>query len=182
MRARLGMLISAAMALGGCHLIGGAIAGNDSAEADNAASANASMADAAGDKRPGESGGDNGGDPRIADAGVTTSRSLQAFAGGSGGGMNGKDPMAAGGGTGGLSPQALIGRWADDANCATFIQIHADGTFRSYTGGTGGWRLEGDQLHLSGDGGTFTLAIQAYDGRSMQVVNPDGSVGRSIRC
>ncbi len=176
MRTKLGMLMSAALALGGCHLIGGAVAGNDSADAGNAADAN--LAAPAGDKRTGDGG--NGGDPRIADAGITTSRSLQAFAGG--GAMDGKDPMAAGAGNAEISPQALVGRWADDANCATFIQIHADGTFRSYTGGTGGWRLDGDQLHLSGDGGTFTLGIQAYDGQSMQVVNPDGTVGRSIRC
>ncbi|MBX3562826.1 MAG: hypothetical protein KF780_13560 [Sphingomonas sp.] len=181
MKAKLGMLCGAALTLGGCHLIGSAFAGNETAEPGNvAATADANLAAPAGGKRSGD-GGDNGGDPRIADAGITTSRSLQAFAGG---GPGGKDPSVGGGpgGVVGLSPQTLVGRWADDANCATFIQINADGTFRSYTGGSGGWRLDGDQLHLSGDGGTFTLAIQAYDGRSMQVVNPDGSAGRSIRC
>lgn len=181
MKAKLGMLGAAALALGGCNLIGGAVADNESAVADNGATANAGLAAPAGDKRPGESGAGNGANPRLADAGVTTSRSLQAFAG-SGETMGGKDPAATGSGSQGLSAQALVGRWGDDANCATFIQIDADGTFRSYTGGTGGWRLDGDRLHLSGDGGTFTLAIQAYDGRSLQVVNPDGSVGRSIRC
>lgn len=170
---------AAMLALGGCDMITAGLAGGDNASADNNVETAAGNITAGpfGDKRAGASGGE----PYIADAGITTSRSLQAFAGG-GEAMGGKDMMASGGGIGGLSPGALVGRWADNADCSMDIHIFDDGTFRSFNGGQGSWRLDGDRLHLSGDGGTFTLRIQAFDGRSMQVVNPDGSVGRSQRC
>jgi hypothetical protein len=174
MSTRTTLAAAAMFALGGCDMIVAGFAGADNAGIPNGAeAANANAAAVAGDKRP------EGGDRRIADAGVTTSRSLQAFAGVAPGG---KDPLNGGAGLGGLSPQALVGRWADDVNCQMDINIFADGTFRSFNGGSGNWRLNGDMLQLSGDGGTFTLRIQAFDGQSMQVVNPDGSVGRSIRC
>lgn len=189
MRAKALMLVAAMAALGGCNLIGGAMVANDSAAADNVAGAPANgVADAGqptGDKRA--DGGAAAPGQQAGDAGITNSRSLQAFSGNSGGmpggpAPGGKEPTLGGGGPGLISPQALVGRWADNPDCTMDVTFFADGTFRSFNGGGGNWRLNGNSLNLSGGGGSHTMEIMSFDGQVMQVRNPDGSVGRSRRC
>lgn len=195
MKANFVILAGAALALGGCNLMGGGFPGNESADAANAidaaadAAANAIDTAAAGaqpleDKR---AGGD-GAAPRTGDAGITNSRSLQAFSGNGGdlggGAMGGKEPVAAGGsgGPGLVSPEMLVGRWSDNEDCSMEVQFYANRTFRAFNGGRGTWRLTGNSLNLSGGGGSHTMQILSFDGQIMQVRNPDGSIGRSRRC
>lgn len=84
----------------------------------------------------------------------------------------------------GLQPTAavLVGRWGDNGDCSKDIVFNADGTFASYTGGTGRWSLDGDIMTMSGSGGTFQVRVQAIDANRMMIQNPDGSVGTSQRC
>jgi|CXWL01.1.fsa_nt_gi hypothetical protein len=77
---------------------------------------------------------------------------------------------------------ALVGRWGDNGDCGKDIVFRGDGTFHSYTGGEGRWSLNGDQLTMAGEGGTFGVVIRWTDQNSMQVINPDGTVGISHRC
>lgn len=199
MKANFAILAGAALALGGCNLVDGSFAGNESADAANATDAAADAAanaidTAAGGAQPLDGKRADGGDgsaPRTGDAGITNSRSLQAFSGGGGGdmgggAMGGKEPVAAGGGGGGggviISAQALVGRWADNPDCTMDVTFFADGTFSAFNGGGGNWRLSGNRLTLSGDGGSHRMDILSFDGQIMQVRNPDGSIGRSRRC
>jgi hypothetical protein len=46
---------------------------------------------------------------------------------------------------------------------------------------SGLWSLAGDQLTLAG-GQTLTMQVVVVNQGTMEVVNPDGSRGRSTRC
>ncbi len=192
MKAKALMLAVAVTALGGCNLIGGGATADDSAAAENVAGAAGNgVADAqpGGDKR---AGGGEGAPGQPGDAGITNSRSLQAFSGNGGampdgaalGGKEGIGGGSGGGSSGGgiISPQALVGRWADNPDCSMDVTFFADGTFRSFNGGGGNWRLNGNSLNLAGGGGSYDMEILSYDGQVMQLRNPDGSIGRSRRC
>jgi hypothetical protein len=76
----------------------------------------------------------------------------------------------------------ISGRWTDDGDCAAAAEFNIDGTFATADGGGGLWNLEGDRLTMSGAGGTNTLRIVPIDQNTMNVVNADGSLGRSTRC
>jgi len=76
----------------------------------------------------------------------------------------------------------LVGRWGDNGDCTRDMLINDDGSFRMYTGGAGRWRLAGDQLTLSGEGGDFTVRVEMLSEDQLMVQNPDGSVGFSQRC
>lgn len=83
---------------------------------------------------------------------------------------------------GAFDPNDLVGRWADAGDCANATEFTADGRFLAPDGGGGVWTLEGDQLTLSGPGGTATIRVTALDRNSMTGVGPDGTVGTSQRC
>lgn len=115
----------------------------------------------------------------VADAGLTSSRSLAGLAGRG----DSKDPsVVPTGSSAALDPQTLIGRWADDEACKEDITIRPNGTFVSYTGGAGRWSVDGDRLSLTGEQGTFSVRIQSIEDDIMTVLNSDGSIGRSRRC
>jgi hypothetical protein len=82
----------------------------------------------------------------------------------------------------GITAAALIGRWGDNGDCTKDIVFDANGTFRSYTGGSGTWSLNGDIITMSGSGGTFTLRVQSLNDQQLLIGNPDGSIGISQRC
>ena len=110
---------------------------------------------------------------QISDAGITSSRSLQPA-----GESQGGKPAAAGT----IDPALLIGTWGDNGDCTKDIQLFADGSFTSYTGGRGQWSLNGDELTIGGANGSTVLRLQSVDADNLIVVNPDGSIGRSQRC
>lgn len=80
------------------------------------------------------------------------------------------------------TPQMLVGRWGDNGDCAKDITFSADGAFRSYTGGSGAWSLDGDAMTLSGAGGTFQVRVSVLNGDQLLIGNPDGTIGVSQRC
>lgn len=77
----------------------------------------------------------------------------------------------------------LIGRWTDGRDCREAGQFTADGHYTNSTGQSAAWTLEGDQLTLTFNGASpRTLRVSAADQNSLNVVNPDGTTGRSTRC
>lgn len=80
------------------------------------------------------------------------------------------------------TPQMLVGRWGDNGDCSKDITFNADGTFASYTGGTGTWSLDGDIMTMSGSGGAFQVRVSILNGNQLLIGNPDGSIGISQRC
>lgn len=78
--------------------------------------------------------------------------------------------------------EMLVGRWGDNGDCTKDIVINADGTFRSYTGGSGRWTLNGNLLTMSGNGGTYQVRVATAGNGTLIIGNPDGSFGTSQRC
>jgi hypothetical protein len=77
----------------------------------------------------------------------------------------------------------LIGRWADGHDCHEAGQFSADGRYTNMAGQNAAWTLEGDQLTLTFEGAApRTLRVSAADQNTLNVINPDGSTGRSTRC
>lgn len=74
----------------------------------------------------------------------------------------------------------LIGRWTDSGDCSNATEFAEGGQFQA-AGGTGLWSLSGDQLTLMG-AQRLTMQIVVIDQNTINVVNPNGSVGRSTRC
>jgi hypothetical protein len=81
-----------------------------------------------------------------------------------------------------VAPARLLGRWGDNGDCAKDVIFRGDGTFRSYTGGEGRWRLAGDRLTMTGANGAFVLIVRRIARDRLRIVNPDGSIGFSQRC
>lgn len=80
------------------------------------------------------------------------------------------------------TPAQLVGRWGDNGDCAKDIVFAADGTFRSYTGGSGRWSLGGDIMTMTGANGTFQVRVSVLNQNTLLIRNPDGSIGTSQRC
>ena len=77
----------------------------------------------------------------------------------------------------------LIGRWTDGRDCHEAGQFTADGRYTNTAGQNAAWTLEGDQLTLTFEGGQpRTVRVSAGDQNTLNVVNPDGTAGRSTRC
>ncbi|HYD11662.1 MAG TPA: hypothetical protein VEC11_02315 [Allosphingosinicella sp.] len=77
----------------------------------------------------------------------------------------------------------LIGRWTDARDCNQAGQFTADGRYTNTAGRSAAWTLEGDQLTLTFEGAEpRTVRVNALDQNTLNVVNPDGSTGRSTRC
>ena len=76
----------------------------------------------------------------------------------------------------------VLGRWTDKGDCSDWVTFLPDGRFTTITGGAGVWELDGNRLTLTGASGIIVLHIFAVDRDTMTIVNPDNSVGRSIRC
>jgi hypothetical protein len=77
----------------------------------------------------------------------------------------------------------LIGRWTDGHDCHEAGQFTADGRYTNNAGQNAAWTLDGDQLTLTFDGAApRTVRVDAADQNTLNVVNPDGTTGRSTRC
>lgn len=77
----------------------------------------------------------------------------------------------------------LIGRWTDARDCEEAGEFAADGRFTNAAGVGATWALDGDRLTVTFAGAApRTLRVSALDQNTLNVVNPDGSIGRSTRC
>ncbi|MDQ8758156.1 hypothetical protein RCO27_18165 [Sphingosinicella sp. LHD-64] len=170
------VLAAAVLTLGACDFVKGGLSGGVVANQANMA-AEGNQGAAPGGKPTGQ------GSTQVADAGVTSSRSLQAFSNNGAGAGGGKDPSGGfGDGAVAISEAMLIGSWTDNGNCGMAVQFLPDGTFRSFNGGGGDWELDGEMLFLSGQGGNTSLRLEASDARTILTTDPNGTRGRSTRC
>ena len=94
---------------------------------------------------------------------------------GSGSPLPGAAPVA-------LTPARLLGRWGDNGDCARHVIFRGDGTFRSYNGGEGSWRLAGERLTMTGVNGSSVLIVHLIDRNRLRISNPNGSTGITQRC
>jgi len=156
----------APMALAGCDRIP-FLQGDSATVEANGAAANASA-------------GNNA--STVADAGITSSRSLSGLAGNSGG-QGGKDPNAiqARASEGGVDPR-LVGRWTDSGDCKSFTELRPDGTFVADNGVVGRWEVNGDQLVLTNNGNEFRLSIDSVEANRIVTTSAQGQTGPSTRC
>jgi hypothetical protein len=145
---------AALLALTGCDRLGIGGGGTNANESTNAATANAAAGNASADGA--EAAGDGGKDL----SGGATQASSGAVV---------------------LDRNYIAGRWTDDGNCSLAVEFNIDGRFLTHDGSTGLWHLQNDRLTMSG-ARTLTLTIVPIDQDTMNVVNPDGSLGRSTRC
>ena len=77
----------------------------------------------------------------------------------------------------------LIGRWTDARDCDEAGEFAADGSYTNAAGVGATWALAGDRLTVTFAGAApRTLQVSALDQNTLNVVNPDGSIGRSTRC
>ncbi|HVQ08216.1 MAG TPA: hypothetical protein VMS43_07250 [Allosphingosinicella sp.] len=77
----------------------------------------------------------------------------------------------------------LIGRWTDARDCDEAGEFAADGRFTNAAGMGATWSLDGDRLTVTFAGASpRTLRVSALDQNTLNVENPDGSIGRSTRC
>ena len=81
-----------------------------------------------------------------------------------------------------ILPERLVGRWSDSGDCAKYVVFRSDGTFRAPGGGEGRWRLVRGRLTMTGGGTTRVLIVRRLDTTTLEVENPDRSIGRSRRC
>ena len=81
-----------------------------------------------------------------------------------------------------MTPAQLVGRWGDNGDCSKDVVFRGDGTFRSYTGGEGSWRLNGERLTMIGESATTLLMVRRVARDRVRIANPDGTVGFSQRC
>jgi hypothetical protein len=78
--------------------------------------------------------------------------------------------------------QMLVGRWGDSGDCTKDVVFNADGTFSSYTGGTGAWTLDGDLLTMTGEAGPMQVHVAIANDNTLMIGQPDGAFGMSQRC
>ena len=163
---RLGLLsVAMLMTLSGCDVLSLAGIGGNETE-------NVSANQSAGPKDPTSTQ-----NVQIADAGVTSSRSLQPVAANASE-TGGKVPAA-----GAFDANMLLGRWGDFGDCSkNVIEFFDDGTFRSGDGGIGRWEVAGDQLTFSGAGGEIQVRLEAMDANRLTIVHANGTRGQSQRC
>lgn len=75
----------------------------------------------------------------------------------------------------------LIGRWTDNGDCSNIIEFHRDGRFTLSGGGSGRWRLSGEQLTFIGES-EVTARVRGVGRDRILLIHPDGSLGQSMRC
>ncbi|HEV7659184.1 MAG TPA: hypothetical protein VGO55_04995 [Allosphingosinicella sp.] len=77
----------------------------------------------------------------------------------------------------------LIGRWTDARDCNQAGEFAADGRYTNAAGIGAAWTLDGDRLTMTFPGAApRTLRVSALDQNTLNVINPDESIGRSTRC
>jgi hypothetical protein len=148
--------LAALVALGGCNRFGGSIGNNQAAtNTTNAASADA-----------------NGSGGKDVDGGNTADTATDGS----------KNPGAdSSGGTPTVDRAYVVGRWTDNNDCSNAVDFRSDGRFVTSENAEGLWNLDGDRLTMTGSS-TLTLRIVPIDQDTMNVVNPNGALGRSTRC
>ena len=80
-----------------------------------------------------------------------------------------------------VDSEFIVGVWSDKEDCSVRIQFSRDGRFLNQDGSNGTWRMDGDNLTLTGNR-SITVRIVPQNRDQITVVNPDSTLGYSRRC
>lgn len=80
-----------------------------------------------------------------------------------------------------VDSEFIRGLWSDKEDCRERIDFRADGQFVNDDGSHGTWRIDGDNLTLTGTS-SVTVRIVPQSRDEITVVNPDSTLGWSRRC
>jgi hypothetical protein len=83
---------------------------------------------------------------------------------------------------GGVTRSWFAGNWTDTSDCADAGRFEGNGTYRLADGTRGMWNIVDGRLVVQHAGGRSALRLRRIDQDTVEVVNEDGSVGRSTRC
>ena len=76
----------------------------------------------------------------------------------------------------------FAGKWTDTGDCAQAGEFGANGMYLLADGTRGMWNIVDGRLVVQHAGGRGAVRIRKVDEHHVEVVNDDGSVGRSARC
>ena len=76
----------------------------------------------------------------------------------------------------------FAGSWTDDGDCSHAAQFNADGQYRLADGTRGMWNIRNGRLVVQNDSGRTEVQLRRTGADVVEIVNRDGSVGRSTRC
>lgn len=76
----------------------------------------------------------------------------------------------------------FAGSWTDSGDCADAGRFAPNGTYLLADGTRGMWSVQDNRLVVQHAGGRNTLRLRRVDQATVEIVNEDGSVGRSTRC
>ena len=81
-----------------------------------------------------------------------------------------------------VTRQWFAGRWTDTGDCADAGEFAASGIFLLADGTRGMWNVIEGQLVIQNARGRGVFQLRRVDDSTVELVNPDGSIGRSTRC
>jgi hypothetical protein len=84
--------------------------------------------------------------------------------------------------SGGLSRDWFAGSWTDTGDCADAGAFNRDGRYRLADGTRGMWNVRGRRLIVQNAQGRNEVQLRRTGDNTIEIVNEDGSVGRSTRC
>jgi hypothetical protein len=84
--------------------------------------------------------------------------------------------------TGGLSRDWFAGSWTDTGDCADAGAFNRDGRYRLADGTRGMWNVRGGRLVVQNAQGRNEVQLRRTGNDTIEIINEDGSVGRSTRC
>lgn len=76
----------------------------------------------------------------------------------------------------------FAGSWTDSGDCANAGRFAPNGTYLLADGTRGMWSVQDGRLVVQHADGRRALRVRRVDDATVEVVNEDGSVGRSTRC
>jgi len=76
----------------------------------------------------------------------------------------------------------FAGRWTDSGDCNDAGRFSPDGTFVLADGARGMWNVRGSKLVIQGTGGRSELQLRRIGDDTIEVLDADGTPGRSTRC
>ena len=84
--------------------------------------------------------------------------------------------------TGGVNREWFAGAWTDTGDCADAGTFSRDGRYRLSDGTRGMWNVRDGRLVVENANGRNEVRLRRVGDDRLEIVNQDGSVGRSVRC
>lgn len=82
----------------------------------------------------------------------------------------------------GVTREWFVGSWTDTSDCDQAGEFSDDGRYELADGTRGMWNVREGRLIVQRPGGRNEVRLRRVDDDTVNVLNADGSIGRSIRC